>query len=328
MRNDTFDVLKGIGIIAVIVGHSAIPEIVRNFIFTWHMPLFFMTSGYFYKQVPSSIALRKNFRSLVIPYLFTALILFLFTLIDSFLGQKNIVDNNIKNSILAIVVAAGSRDLPNGGEFYVGAIWFLTALFWCRMSFNLICKKFCTNFLAVSIVISIISTLIAQYIYIPLNILQGLSALLFFSFGYFVKTNELLNKTINKYYILIILILIILSTYMGPIGMVTCYYPCYVINILASIGGGYLLYIISSEIYGTRYGQILSNIGKLSLIILCFHIIDTQFLSKICYYIGRVARIGDTSFKILLFTWHLLIPIVGAKLITYSRICRVVFNQH
>ena len=42
IRNPIFDMMKGIAIIAVVVGHCPVGSIVTNFIFTWHIPLFFV----------------------------------------------------------------------------------------------------------------------------------------------------------------------------------------------------------------------------------------------------------------------------------------------
>ena len=50
------DAAKGMAIIAVIIGHSLslhstdVTHILNNFIFSFHMPLFFMVSGYFYSN--------------------------------------------------------------------------------------------------------------------------------------------------------------------------------------------------------------------------------------------------------------------------------------
>ena len=48
MRNATFDMLKGIGILLVIIGHTFMKEI-GPYIQAFHMPLFFMVAGYFFK---------------------------------------------------------------------------------------------------------------------------------------------------------------------------------------------------------------------------------------------------------------------------------------
>jgi acyltransferase len=46
MRDRSIDIAKGIGIILVVLGHTAVPRPVRHFIFTFHMPLFFVLAGY------------------------------------------------------------------------------------------------------------------------------------------------------------------------------------------------------------------------------------------------------------------------------------------
>jgi len=47
-REATFDVMKCIGIIAVIIGH--LTSFGQDFIFSLHMPLFFIIAGYFYHE--------------------------------------------------------------------------------------------------------------------------------------------------------------------------------------------------------------------------------------------------------------------------------------
>ena len=65
------DVAKGITIILMILGHTSIPWYVSNFIFAFHMPLFFMASGWctnWAKDYYGAFILRK-LRTLGIPLL-------------------------------------------------------------------------------------------------------------------------------------------------------------------------------------------------------------------------------------------------------------------
>lgn len=48
-RDLSIDIMKGIGICAVIAGHTFLNTI-HNLIYSFHMPLFFILSGYFYKR--------------------------------------------------------------------------------------------------------------------------------------------------------------------------------------------------------------------------------------------------------------------------------------
>ena len=59
--------LKAFGIIAVILGHIDNP--LNEFIFSWHMPLFFMISGFFIKPNFSlKDLIIKDWKRLIIPY--------------------------------------------------------------------------------------------------------------------------------------------------------------------------------------------------------------------------------------------------------------------
>ena len=58
-RDSSIDIAKGVGIILVVFGHDTLcPSIIRNVIFSFHMPLFFILSGYFYKD--------KNFKDVIV----------------------------------------------------------------------------------------------------------------------------------------------------------------------------------------------------------------------------------------------------------------------
>ena len=47
-RNTVIAIAKGIAIILMVIGHADAPGLLTNFIYTFHMPLFFMAAGYFF----------------------------------------------------------------------------------------------------------------------------------------------------------------------------------------------------------------------------------------------------------------------------------------
>lgn len=49
-RNTTISIVKGICIILMVIGHSGCPELLHDFIYLFHMPVFFFVSGYFCKR--------------------------------------------------------------------------------------------------------------------------------------------------------------------------------------------------------------------------------------------------------------------------------------
>lgn len=79
-RNIALDITKGIGILLVILGHcGSIPYMpIRHFIFTFHMPLFFLVSGYLYKAKNAKDSIKKDLVRLGLPYAFTCLAIVLY----------------------------------------------------------------------------------------------------------------------------------------------------------------------------------------------------------------------------------------------------------
>lgn len=44
-RFDWVDIAKGIAILLMILGHSSLPNMIQNWIYSFHMPFFFFISG-------------------------------------------------------------------------------------------------------------------------------------------------------------------------------------------------------------------------------------------------------------------------------------------
>lgn len=69
-RIDWLDIAKGIAIICTIIGHSVEKNKIGVFIFSFHMPLFFILSGYTLKKIQFSElpkATLKDFLRLILP---------------------------------------------------------------------------------------------------------------------------------------------------------------------------------------------------------------------------------------------------------------------
>lgn len=61
-REKWIDVVRGGAILLVVIGHSGCPEILYNLIYSFHMPLFFVISGYLYNYDKWNKTLRfKSF---------------------------------------------------------------------------------------------------------------------------------------------------------------------------------------------------------------------------------------------------------------------------
>lgn len=133
-RDAGIDVAKGIGILLVIIGHEDIPSWFEDIIFSFHMPLFFILSGYFFKiENNQLIRIKKDARRLLLPYVVTMDVITLYMLFIH-QGIKHDGWYYITNSLWFWIYPTGAP----GGLNFSGPIWFLFALFWTKCSFNLI----------------------------------------------------------------------------------------------------------------------------------------------------------------------------------------------
>lgn len=78
----------------MVMGHSGSPGVLSRFLYLFHMPLFFLCSGYFFNEVPdtTSFALffRKKIKGLYLPYLKWSL---LFLVLHNLFFQINIYNS-------------------------------------------------------------------------------------------------------------------------------------------------------------------------------------------------------------------------------------------
>lgn len=126
-RNVLFDVMRGIAIILVVVGHAGISSLEWNFIYSFHMPLFFFISGYFLKTDKDfkSFCLKK-LKGLYIPFLkYYALFILVSPLLHIFSLTKNNY-SHVGEILQALFLAARFRV---GAIDLLGQFWFLPVLF-------------------------------------------------------------------------------------------------------------------------------------------------------------------------------------------------------
>lgn len=134
------DTAKLIGIFLVILGHlplaagkSGISP--ATFIYTFHMPLFFFLSGLVEKNRPVRQTLVRSAKSLLIPYAAYYLITYVWWLAASFLRHPELFERNITDGffkpIAGLLLGVGF----NTDYSYMTNVplWFLVALFWCRL---------------------------------------------------------------------------------------------------------------------------------------------------------------------------------------------------
>ena len=151
MRNTVISICKGIAIILMVIGHAEAPELVTNFIYTFHMPLFFIAAGYFFSRKYLSdpwTFISKRVKGLYFPFLkwsFFFLILhnvwFHFGILNEQFGNWTggvTHPYTLKAAITrAVLIITGMNGYD---EFMAGAFWFFRGLLVASIAFLLLYK--------------------------------------------------------------------------------------------------------------------------------------------------------------------------------------------
>lgn len=124
------DILKGIGIILVVFGHVHSNDIIYNWIYSFHMPLFFFAGGCVYKKKDVLEDIKRRLNTIVIPYFsFGFLILVYWQLVERKFRYSEL---SFWDSVVGLF-----RGQFGSLEFNVH-LWFLPAFFVTVILFNLL----------------------------------------------------------------------------------------------------------------------------------------------------------------------------------------------
>lgn len=274
-RIEYFDIAKGIGILAVIAGHTLQNKSALAFIYSFHMPLFFLISGYFFKPNDDSKSLiRKNARQLIVPYLFTCGCVILIRLCREY---KNIGSSFQYWAYASFYGSGGSYSKPFP-IYMIGAIWFLLALFFAKCIFN--CSfQFREKYIQACFIVTIayIGYKTSQFVWLPFSVQAGMVAIIFLYVGYGMKQYGIMQKTVRAPSVIFAsAIWIFCIIFGGHLYMVQNYYGNGLLDMMGAICATYIILLISRMIEkkADLFARILTFYGKNSIIVLCFHLIE------------------------------------------------------
>lgn len=134
------DVAKGIAILLVIIGHTVnFGSSTRNFIFSFHMPLFFILSGYTFNLAGDFPAFFQRVKKLIRHLIYPSLIVSSIGIFAQWMMQEQHTVSALwcctKRMAEALWWASGVGVHAHPA---LGALWFLFSLFWCKVFMDLI----------------------------------------------------------------------------------------------------------------------------------------------------------------------------------------------
>lgn len=287
-RIEYIDIARGVGILLVVMGHndfSLVSPFAYKLIYSFHMPLFFFLSGYFLNTaIGFWDFFKKRFNTLIKPYLFTLFLIYFISLSFGRIG--------FPTTIVRIV-----KSLYGTGSYIDWVqLWFLPHLFVVSLYafvFYAILVKVNNRYVrwAVLLLTLGISSLFLQKFYpFPLSVfgksyeLWGLPFsldLVLLSGFFFILGSETRQVTTEKIFGNWIFLLVTGTTmivlnvlFPARIDFNTRTYESFVINTVESIAGILFVLAVSRqiELRTEKLASFFKYVGKISLIILIFHV--------------------------------------------------------
>ena len=330
-RDIRMDVVKGIGIILVVIGHAKRSTLLGKMIYGFHMPLFFILAGMFYhkekwEKLGVEELIRSRAKSYLIPYFTMASINLVLNAIDEIAvcdNFSNWVDTQVYH-VGWIVYATGLSKLsPN-----CSPLWFLPCLFLSYVIFYFVVRLKMGNQIGVCVMLVALNKMVFMVLpkitpkVLPWHIDTALVGAVLMVVGYQIKMRGW-HKLIEKN-IFIFLLLVGVGGVAGwmnlgkvafasnrvgnPIFMM--FYSCATTLVLISVGG---------KIGSTIIGRFLAFCGKSTMIFMGFN-----------YYFNRHTKRMWKMLPILNemeYHWILKVVVVTMCLSFTSYIWKVVKNS-
>lgn len=207
------------GIILVVLGHSGFEEpiiqqkldLLHKWIYSFHMPLFFMISGYLFSYTNKDLSsihpitfLNKKIQRLLIPYILLGCVLYVIKF--AFSGLSHAERTFSIEGFFKMFVSPGCADST------MGYLWYLLSLFVIFVIVITLIRLRC-DLKNTSLCVALFCLLVCAENYLPktgwFNISSAIHYMPFFIVGILLCNNNKLSMLINK------------------MGGVICWYPAH-----------------------------------------------------------------------------------------------------
>ena len=287
MRNNVVSISKGICIILMVYGHSGCSEVMHNFIYAFHMPLFFFLSGYCFKtkytQEPFTFVKNKMI-GIWWPYVKWVSI---FVILHNFFIKIGVFyegfvfRNSTMNyySIRDIFIHLVNTLRFCHGELLLAGFWFLFTLFMASIMFIILIKYIHNNILIITF--SFLAMITFNYFDYTLPLFhigdKEFQALFFISIGYAFKNVAIINRYFinlgnNFLYIICLFISVFIGSQYYPSEMISLKFNTIIQYTIIAVIGSMFIYSFASRIAKNKYcSKLLTFVGDNTLTILVWH---------------------------------------------------------
>lgn len=324
-RINYIDIAKGLAIICVIIGHTfakydKLDRLVITFIYSFHVPLFFILSGFFVKDQTYDVkkTIIKKAKQLLLPYAVINVLRYITKLIIVGFSIPG-----LKNFILSLLYANDSRAHTKFCIIAappIGMTWFLPALFFCQIIYiclNNFARKYNTSIGIIVVIMGLVSYGLNDIIWLPFSLQQAMTGLVFYHIGFLLKKHHIIENSPKDIPVSVLIIgaaLWLVTIYTKPVGMSKNAYPG-MCSFVGAICGTYFI---------TQFSKLLERIpligkgllwcGKNSIYIYALHAFDIRILAYLKNFVLSFYALPSTKGAIL-FAFIRVLSVLTASVI-------------
>ena len=198
-REKWIDMLRGFGMFLVIIGHAQCPDVLEKFIYGFHMPLFFVLSGFLFhetkcRQEDLQHYVRRKWKAYIIPYFVLCLCNLIATLGMEFLAEirgRELLASAIRHLFYILYSFGDASKMPN-----CSPLWFLPCLFISDIYLYLFvrlskAKKGIVLLAGLTVIACLAKMDITQ---LPWHFDIAFVGMIFMYIGFLVKKSDILNR--------------------------------------------------------------------------------------------------------------------------------------
>ncbi len=277
------DIAKGIGILLMVAGHVFYEGISRKIIFSFHMPLFVIISGMFFKY-------NNNFKEYFFKIVKRLLIPYVIGVVIVSIGRNVILSENIQILPQVLLGFSNLKSMFVNVET-VGALWFIPYLVAIQLIYYCIVKASENNDLTVGLECIVLMFCGFYFkwgnVYLPWSIDIAVSTIILFYIGNMIFKHKLIDKIIkNNKLILLFFIIWIIGLLFVSLEFARRNYSiiAFIIAFCGSMVTIKLSYIIDK--YFKVIGRFFCWCGKNSIYILIAHYFEYKIFKYTGNYLG------------------------------------------
>lgn len=328
MKDDSITILKAFGILFMVMAHAGCPKILHDFIYMFHMPLFFIASGYCFKEKylqDNKTFIIRRIKGLYVPFvkwslIFLALhnVFFYLNIYNGSYGFHGTVSSLYTWKDFLIAAKDIITRMMNNPQL-LGGYWFLREMLWGTIISLFVLKYLRSPLWSVILMLTLSIACKTLNIHVPY---WGLGSLTFLSASFFIA-GYMLRKLLIVSNIniswggvnVICLIAVAIGSLLMPSNMLNYTTWQIIPYFICAIAGTWLFFNISKALANRTswWKKIMVFVGDNTMTILTWHFLCFKLVSLLIIgiYGLPIERLAEFPIIEEYSSWWIMYFIVG-----------------